>query len=308
MSTQVAEALHPGETDDPSVALRALVALTATTEVDLGMAEVVRMLRRASGASRVEWWTATGEVALRPAAADGTARGRRDQFDVPGAGHAVVFGDPGDLDWNEVFAVIAPVLRRGCIEEELLLATTRLARRNEALEDFAALVAHELKTPLQAALVADDPSCPIEQALDLVDSLLESARAERPSSPAEAAACLGSAIRDLGPLEIEVSGDLTTTFPLPCAPLRVILRNLLRNAVAAGARHVHVAAAQSRGSWQLVVEDDGVGLDGVESYASGTGIGLSLCRRIASRYGGALELNPRLPGGTRATLVVAEAR
>jgi signal transduction histidine kinase len=39
-------------------------------------------------------------------------------------------------------------------DDELVV---QLTRRNEALEDFAALVAHELKTPLQAALFADDP-------------------------------------------------------------------------------------------------------------------------------------------------------
>ena len=40
----------------------------------------------------------------------------------------------------------------------------RLARRNEALEDFAALLAHELKTPLQEALLADEPRRSIEGA------------------------------------------------------------------------------------------------------------------------------------------------
>src|SRR6266545_718617 len=40
-------------------------------------------------------------------------------------------------------------------DDEVASAIIRLARRNEALEDFAALVAHELKTPLQAALLAD---------------------------------------------------------------------------------------------------------------------------------------------------------
>src|SRR6478672_11450196 len=52
----------------------------------------------------------------------------------------------------------------------------QLARRNEALEDFAALVAHELKTPLHAALLADDPSRLVDEALDLVDELLEAAQ------------------------------------------------------------------------------------------------------------------------------------
>ena len=107
--------------------------------------------------------------------------------------------------------------------------------------------------------------------------------------------------------EVEVTADLATTLPLPPGPLGVILRNLLANAAAAGARHVHVTAARSPRSWRLVVDDDGFGLADVESYAAGSGLGLSLCRRIAARFGGVLELAARPSGGTRATLEFAEA-
>jgi signal transduction histidine kinase len=95
---------------------------------------------------------------------------------------------------------------------------------------------------------------------------------------------------------------------MPAGPLHVILRNLLSNAVAAGARHVDVTAVRTRRSLRLLVDDDGVGLADVHRYAAGSGLGLSLSRRIASRFGGALELTPRPSGGTRATLEFAEAR
>ncbi|HKD32097.1 MAG TPA: HAMP domain-containing sensor histidine kinase [Gaiellaceae bacterium] len=182
-----------------------------------------------------------------------------------------------------------------------------LARRNEALEDFAALVAHELKTPLQAALLADDPSKPLEEALDLVDELLEAAQDlpfDRPS--AEVAEPLDQVARTLSG-ELEVTSDLTTTLPLAQGPLRVILRNLLSNAAAAGARRVHVSAARSPRSWRLVVDDDGVGLGlGEDRYSTGSGLGLSLSRRIAARFDGVLQLAARPSGGTRATLEFAE--
>ena len=184
----------------------------------------------------------------------------------------------------------------------------QLARQNEALEDFAALVAHELKTPLLAALAADDPSGSVKEALDLVDELLEAAQdtsSERPF--ASVADGLDQVLRELG-VEVEVTSDLTTTLPLPPGPLRVILRNLLANAAAAGARHVHVSAGRSARSWRLVVDDDGVGLEGAEQYVAGSGLGLSLCRRIAARFGGVLTLAALPSGGTRATLELAEAR
>jgi signal transduction histidine kinase len=182
----------------------------------------------------------------------------------------------------------------------------QLARRSEALEDFAALVAHELKTPLQAALLAEDPSKPVEQALDLVDELLEAAQDlpwGRPSS--SVAECLADVVEDLG-TDVEITSDLTTTLPLPRGQLRVILRNLISNAVSAGAEHVHVTASRSPRSWRLLVDDDGVGLGG-GNYTAGSGLGLSLCRRIAARFGGVLVLADRPRGGTRATLELPEA-
>ena len=199
------------------------------------------------------------------------------------------------------------LIRRRRAEERLAQAIMRLARRNEALEEYAALVAHELKTPLHAALVADEASSCVGQALELVDSLLEAARDSHEGGRACAATCLEQAVEDLGAIELEVTAELTAALPLPPASLRVILRNLLRNAVAARARRVNVAAVCSGDSWRLLVDDDGVGLAAVGGYAAGSGLGLRLCRGIAGRYGGAIELAPRPAGGTRATLQLAVA-
>ena len=195
---------------------------------------------------------------------------------------------------------VPDLLGRSLTEERLARAAMELARRNEALEDFASLVAHELKTPLLAALLADDPSKAIEEALDLVDNLLEAARSEKAGAAVTSAADL---LEELTVDGIEVTSELSAWVPLPQEPLRVVLRNLVANAAAAGARHVHVTSARSAGTWQLFVDDDGAGLEGTGRYASGSGIGFGLCRRIAARFGGALELTPRPLGGTRAALV-----
>jgi signal transduction histidine kinase len=140
-----------------------------------------------------------------------------------------------------------------------------------------------------------------------VDALLEAAQGE-PEERAfsSAAESLDQVVEDLG-ADFEISADLATTLPLPPGPLRVILRNLLSNAVAAGARQVHVTAVRSSRSWRLLVDDDGVGLADPNGYAAGSGLGLTLSRRIAARFGGALELAVRPSGGTRATLEFTEA-
>ena len=282
--------------------IRMSFELATAEEIETGMARVVALLRRACGAARVEWWAPDEEGELRLRASDGAVWAERRRFRLGPEGEVIVAGGRHDPRLASALVGMRPILRRRCVEERLTRAAMKLARRNEALEEFAALVAHELKTPLQAALVADDPSSALGHAVDLVDSLIEAARDSCDRPFASAAVCLDEILHDLGAVEVDVTAEVTASLPLPPVPLGIILRNLLSNAVAADARHVHVAAVQSSGSWRLVVDDDGVGLAAVGCYAAGSGLGLSLCRRIAARYGGVLELAPRPAGGTRATL------
>jgi signal transduction histidine kinase len=284
-----------------------VLALATADDLASGMDAVVGRIRRDSGAARAEWWAEDEDGALELVAVAGIAAGGRHRLPLGPAGVFVLHGGRLDRQVESALSSLAPIIRRRAAEERLARTTIQLARRNQALEDFAALVAHELKAPLQAALVADDPASPVEDALYLVEGLLEAAQTE-PGEPtfASVSECLDQAVEDLR-AEIEITTDLATTMPLPPAPLRVILRNLLSNAVAAGARHVHVTAVRTLRSWHLLVDDDGVGLAEVDRYAAGSGLGLSLCRRIAARFGGVLELAPRPSGGTRATLEFVEA-
>jgi len=189
--------------------------------------------------------------------------------------------------------------------EQMADATMRLARRTEALEDFAALVAHELKSPLEAALLADEPRRWIESALDLVESLLQAATDSPGDTWASLPECLTEAACCLHPLQLTIAADEGGRFPLAPDCLSVILRNLLANAVAARSQQVHVFTKHRGVQWRLIVEDDGVGLDPPnDDYKHGTGIGLELCRRIAERNGGWLDLVPDTRGGTRAILTL----
>ncbi|HEX6701975.1 MAG TPA: HAMP domain-containing sensor histidine kinase [Gaiellaceae bacterium] len=284
-----------------------VLALATADDLAAGMDAVVERSRRASGAASVEWWAEDDDNVPRLVASMGTPRGVRHTLTFERAGVFVFHGTWVGAQIESALASLVPIIRRRAAEERLARATVELARRNEALEDFAALVAHELKTPLETALVADDPSESVEDAILLVDALLEASRngagEETFTSVAE---CLEQAFEDLR-VDVEITADLATTLPLPPGPLRVILRNLLANAVAAGAGHVHVTSVGSSFSWRLLVDDDGVGLAEVDRYAAGSGLGLALCRRIAARFGGAVELVARPSGGTRATLEITGA-
>ena len=281
-------------------------ALATADDFSSAMARLVDWLHRNSDVSRGEWWSTDDDGAPELVAAAGSVRARRHNLPLGPAGVLVLHGGRLDPEVTSALLSLTPILRRRAAEERLTKTAMQLARRNEALEDFAALVAHELKTPLQAALVADDPSGAVEDALELVEAVLQASQNDPGARAfASVAECLADAVGDLR-AELAVTADLATTLPLAPEALRVILRNLLSNAVSAGAHHVHVTAERSSGSFRLLVDDDGAGLVDVDRYATGSGLGLALCRRIASRFGGRLELAPHPSGGTRAMLEFVE--
>ncbi len=200
------------------------------------------------------------------------------------------------------------IAKRLTTEEQLVEHVARLARKTEALDDFAALVAHDVKSSLLTALLDDDPREGVTRALELVDSILKAVRADQGGTGfARLADCVQQAIADLGDSHTEIVASVTGEFPIPPDALRLVLRNLLANAIAAGAERIHVSALARGDQRILVVDDDGVGLGSTSRYATGTQLGLRLCRRLVERCGCTLELRPRAARGTRAVIVAAGA-
>ena len=196
---------------------------------------------------------------------------------------------------------------RRTTEEQLAEHVSRLARKTEALDDFAGLVAHDVKSSLVNALRSDDLREGLTRALELVDSILEAVRVDEGGTGiARLADCVQQAIADLGESRTEIVASVTGEFPIPSDALRLVLRNLLANAIAAGAEQIHVSALARGDQRILVVDDDGVGLASTR-YATGAQLGLRLCRRLVERCGCVLELRPRAVRGTRAVIVAPGA-
>jgi signal transduction histidine kinase len=281
---------------------RVVDELATAEDLASGMAEVSATVRRLAGAARVEWWAPADDGALALVAADGDGLGIRHELPLGRAGVFVLSGGHREPRLAAVLAQLEPIVRRRAAEERLAHVAVALARRNEALEDFAALVAHELKAPLHAALASGDASGCVGQALEVVEALLEVACVDAEAVD-EATTVLKRAVDDLGAGRLEITAELDHAPPVPGAALRVIFRNLLANAAAAGARHVHVTASPSA----VHLDDDGIGLEAGDGYESGSGLGLELCRRLAARVGATIELTRRTTGGTRATLVLGSA-
>ena len=140
---------------------------------------------------------------------------------------------------------------RTSTEEQLADHVVRLARKTEALDDFAGLVAHDVRSSLLGALRDEDPREGLMRALELVDSILDAVRTDPAATGvARLADCVQQAIADLGARGVEIVSSVTGEFPMPPDALRLILRNLLANAVAADARRIHVSALAREDQWR----------------------------------------------------------
>jgi len=212
------------------------------------------------------------------------------------------------IDRMNPSAIRAPHRHPSATAEQLAEHASRLARENEALEDFTGLIAHEVKSALLHALLDDEPRPGLMRALELVDTILEAVRASHADGNVVAVDdVLHETISDLGRVHANVITSAAGVFPLPRPALRLVLRNLLANAIAAGAGKIHISTLAGGERRALVVDDDGVGLESHDGYATGDQLGLALCRRLVARFGGVIELKRRAAGGTRAVISVSGA-
>jgi signal transduction histidine kinase len=195
-------------------------------------------------------------------------------------------------------------LRRRRLEEQLADQVARLARKNLALEDFAALLAHDVRSSLLGALRCDEPRDGLTRSLRLVDSILDAVREDRAhGETGSVAACARQAIDDIGASGADLVVAPCGSFPIPSDAVRVALRNLFANAVAAGATSIHLSMLVVDDRQTLIVDDDGCGLASSGIYSVGVGLGLQLCRRLLGRFDASLELTAGPTGGTRAMIV-----
>jgi signal transduction histidine kinase len=219
-----------------------------------------------------------------------------------------------------------------------------LERANGIKDDFVASMSHELRTPLNVILgyqelLIDGAFGPLNgeqrdtlerlqqnsvQLLDMVNAILdlsrlEADRVETALEPVDVVAFLADLRRhSVQPGSAGASTIVWAVDPgLPVlvtdpAKLRIVLKNLLANALKFGAgRPVYVSAAAIGGHLEVSVADEGIGIpveaqamifepfrqadDSIARRFGGAGLGLHIARRLVDVLGGSLVVES-VPG------------
>ena len=166
----------------------------------------------------------------------------------------------------------------------------------------------------------------------LIHDLLEYSRAGQSEMRRESVDCAAIVEEVLDSLQgaIAVAGARITTDALPAVradstQLRRVFQNLIANAIkfqSESTPKIHVGAVRDADAWRFSVIDNGIGiaprharrvfevfkrLHGGDSY-SGSGIGLSICKRIVERHGGRIWVEPADDGGSKFLFTIPDTK
>jgi signal transduction histidine kinase len=166
----------------------------------------------------------------------------------------------------------------------------------------------------------------------LIHDLLEYSRAGQSEMRRDFVDCSAIVEEVLDSLQgaIAVAGARITTDALPAVradstQMRRVFQNLIANAVkfqSESSPRISVSAARDAEAWRFSIIDNGIGiaprhakrifevfkrLHGGDSYP-GSGIGLSICKRIVERHGGRIWVEPAGGGGSRFLFTIPDTK
>jgi signal transduction histidine kinase len=231
-----------------------------------------------------------------------------------------------DVTLAEIWAsTVTQVLARLDREEQLHEQRRKLTRERDRLADFANLVSHDLRNPLNVAmggvdLVRDEYASEqlnaVADALDrmdqLIDDLLTLARqgeavGSRDAVQLSSLVETGWATVETARSELVITTDLTVLADE--GRLQQVFENLFRNAIEHGGADVTITVGDLSDERGFFVEDDGAGIPdaaredvfatGYSTATEGTGFGLSIVRDIVEAHGWEIRATDGREGGAR---------
>ncbi|GAA0535521.1 PAS domain S-box protein [Halorubrum ejinorense] len=209
--------------------------------------------------------------------------------------------------------------------------TADLERQNDRLEEFAGVVSHDLRNPLEVARgrtelareeCDSDHLDAVERAHDrmtaLIDDLLTLAREGEPvtdAEPVDLGQVIGSCWRTVDTGEATLRADAEEMILADEGRLKQLLENLMRNAVEHGGDDVTITVGSLPDGFY--VADDGPGIDpeqreevfdaGYSTSQSGTGFGLRIVEQVADAHGWSVRATESEEGGARFEITGVES-
>ncbi|WP_134669992.1 hybrid sensor histidine kinase/response regulator [Halorussus marinus] len=207
-----------------------------------------------------------------------------------------------------------------------------LRRKNDRLDEFASILSHDLRNPLNVAqgrLAMAREECDSdhldevegahERIEELIGDLLAIAQAGESAVEMDAVA-LDAAVEEcwgnVATRDATVVVEAERSIRADESHLGQLLENLFRNAVEHGGQGVTITVGELPGDAGFYVEDDGRGLPGEESsqifetgYSTadeGTGFGMSIVEQVASAHGWRVNATEGDDGGARFEILGVE--
>jgi PAS domain S-box-containing protein len=197
-----------------------------------------------------------------------------------------------------------------------------LKRQNDRLEEFASIVSHDLRNPLNVAegrleLAREDRDSEHlravaeahERMAALIDDLLTLARGDAATDiqPVHLGEMVPQCWQTIDAAGATLAVEAAGTVRADRGQLKQLLENLLQNAVEHGGDDVAVTVGSTEGGFY--VADDGPGVPeeerervfdpGVSTDDRGTGFGLTIVTRVAEAHGWTVSVTESDAGGAR---------
>ncbi|WP_169302359.1 PAS domain-containing sensor histidine kinase [Halorientalis salina] len=202
-----------------------------------------------------------------------------------------------------------------------------LERKNEQLEQFASIVTHDLRNPLNVAqsrleiieqrceseefgenvAIIDEQLVRMEELIEDVLAIARHGKRVEETEPMDLGALVESCWQTVETAEAEIIVDTDLTVEVDTSRAQQLFENLFRNAIEHGGRDVTVRVDTLPDGFY--VEDDGPGIDpaergsvfehGFTTNESGTGFGLSIVQEIVDAHGWDINATAGTRGGAR---------